>query len=134
MAARIDSSTSFWTSGIPLRRRGICGTCTRAGSLTYPFPTQSAMLFRRRVLPRSTDGFRTQAGSLFACPARVISSTSRWLMGLSYLRYALRISADPRRLLEQESERLHLSSQFRFLLEVFVPETANLATKKPLSA
>ena len=59
---------------------------------------------------------------------------ARWLMGLSYLRYALRISADPRRLLEQESERLHLSSQFWFLLEVFVPETANLSTKKPLAA
>jgi hypothetical protein len=59
---------------------------------------------------------------------------ARWLMGLSYLRYALRISADPHRLLEQESERLHLSSQFKFLLEGFVPETANLSTKKPLSA
>jgi hypothetical protein len=59
---------------------------------------------------------------------------ARWLMGLSYLRYALRISADPRRLLEQESERLHLSSQFWFLLEAFVPEAANLSTKKPLAA
>src|ERR1700730_18634627 len=34
-----------------------------------------------------------------------------WLMKLSYLRHALKISADPRRLLEQESERLQLSSQ-----------------------
>jgi hypothetical protein len=59
---------------------------------------------------------------------------ARWLMALSYLHYAMRISADPRWLLEQESERLHLSSQFRFLLEVFVPETANLSPKKPLSA
>src|SRR3982074_302648 len=47
-----------------------------------------------------------------------------WLMGLSYLRYALKISADPRRLLEQESERLQLSSRFKFLLERFVPKTA----------
>jgi hypothetical protein len=58
---------------------------------------------------------------------------ARWLMGLSYLRYALRISADPRRLSEQESETLHLSSQFKFLLEVFVPETANLSTEAAIS-
>jgi hypothetical protein len=57
-----------------------------------------------------------------------------WLMGLSYLRYALKISADPRRLLEQESERLQLSSQFKFLLERFVPKTANQSTSEPLSA
>jgi hypothetical protein len=31
-----------------------------------------------------------------------------WLMGSSYVRYALKISTDPDRLLEQETERLHL--------------------------
>ncbi len=57
-----------------------------------------------------------------------------WLMGLSYLSYALRISVDPHRLLEQETERLHLSPQFRSLLEPFVPRIANHAATEPLSA
>jgi hypothetical protein len=47
-----------------------------------------------------------------------------WLMRLSYLRYLLKSATDPRKLLEQESERLHLSPQFRSLLEPLVPKTA----------
>jgi Family of unknown function (DUF5519) len=57
-----------------------------------------------------------------------------WLMGLSYLRYALKISPDPHRLLEQETQRLHLSPQFRSLLEPFVPRIPNHAATEPLSA
>jgi len=53
-----------------------------------------------------------------------------WLMGLSYLRYALKVSADPRGLLEQETERLHLSPAFRSMLEAFVPKTAKGATER----
>jgi len=34
-----------------------------------------------------------------------------WLMRLSHLRYALKTAADPSKLLEQESEQLHLSPQ-----------------------
>jgi hypothetical protein len=44
-----------------------------------------------------------------------------WLFRLSYLRYALRAASDPQALLEQESERLHLSSELRFLLEQHIP-------------
>ena len=61
-------------------------------------------------------------------------SHALWLMRLSYLRYALKAASDPRRLFEQESEDLHLSPQFRSLLEPFVPKTANLAATEPLSA
>jgi len=50
-----------------------------------------------------------------------------WLMGLSYLRYALKTASDPRWMLEHESNILHLSPQFRSLLEKFVPRTGNLA-------
>jgi hypothetical protein len=46
-----------------------------------------------------------------------------WLMRLSYLRYALKTSADPRSLLELESTKLSLNSQFKPLLEAFVPTT-----------
>jgi hypothetical protein len=46
-----------------------------------------------------------------------------WLMRLSYLRYALKSARDPRGLLEQEGEELHLSPRFNSLLEPFVPKT-----------
>ena len=57
-----------------------------------------------------------------------------WLMRLSYLRYLLKSATDPRKLLEQESERLHLSPQFRSLLEPLVPKAANRFSTEPLPA
>jgi hypothetical protein len=60
-------------------------------------------------------------------------SHALWLMRLSYIRYALKTATDPRGLLEQESEQLHLSAQFRSLLEKFVPN-ANHSETEPLSA
>lgn len=50
-----------------------------------------------------------------------------WLMRLSYLRYALKTASDPRALFEQESDSLNLSSQFKSLLEPFVPRPAQQA-------
>ncbi len=44
-----------------------------------------------------------------------------WLARLSYLRYALKVSDDPRALFEQESEALQLSPRYSALLEGFVP-------------
>jgi hypothetical protein len=49
-----------------------------------------------------------------------------WLMRLSYLRYVLKTASDPRRCLDEHSEELQLSPQFRKLLEPFVP-TATVA-------
>ncbi|HEX9112626.1 MAG TPA: luciferase family protein [Terriglobales bacterium] len=57
-----------------------------------------------------------------------------WLMRLSYVRYALKTASDPRGLLEQESEELHLSPQLKSLLEPFVPKTANQVSSEPLPA
>ena len=51
---------------------------------------------------------------------------------LSYLRYALKMATDPQKLFEQESERLHLSPQFKSLFEQFVPVTARQALAEPL--
>src|SRR5437016_10651243 len=56
-----------------------------------------------------------------------------WLMRLSYIRYALKTATDPREMLEQESEELDLSPQFKSLLERFVPN-ANHSATEPLSA
>jgi hypothetical protein len=44
-----------------------------------------------------------------------------WLMRISYLRYALKTAPDAHELLERESRELHLSPQWRALLEPFVP-------------
>ena len=57
-----------------------------------------------------------------------------WLMRLSYLRYALKTANDPRKLFEQQTQELHLSPQFKSLLEPFVPKTAKQVSAEPLSA
>jgi hypothetical protein len=46
-----------------------------------------------------------------------------WFVRLAYLRNTLKTSSDPHKLLEQESEELHLSPRFKSLLEPFVPKT-----------
>jgi hypothetical protein len=55
-------------------------------------------------------------------------------MQLSYIRYALKTATDRRGLLEQETEELHLSPQFKSLLEKFVPATATRAATERLTA
>jgi Family of unknown function (DUF5519) len=57
-----------------------------------------------------------------------------WLMRLSYLRYSLKTASDPRGLLEKESAVLHLSPQFRSLLERFLHRAAYQTTIETLSA
>ena len=55
-----------------------------------------------------------------------------WLLRLSYLRYALKNASDPRQLLEQQSEQLHLSPGFRSLLEKFISAKVSPALAEPL--
>jgi hypothetical protein len=57
-----------------------------------------------------------------------------WLLRLSYLRYALKTASDPRGMLEQESEELRLSPQFKSLLEPFVPKTAKQVSAEAVPA
>jgi hypothetical protein len=47
-----------------------------------------------------------------------------WLMGLSYLRYALKGDRDSRTLFDQEREELRLCTWFATLLEQFIPPAA----------
>ena len=61
-------------------------------------------------------------------------SHALWLMRLSYVRYALKTANDPRGMLEQESEELNLSPEFKSLLERFVSKTANHPATERLSA
>src|ERR1700728_266044 len=57
-----------------------------------------------------------------------------WLTRLSYLRYALKTSADPQKLLAHESEQLRLSPAFKLLLEPFVPRTPKQVSAEPVPA
>jgi len=57
-----------------------------------------------------------------------------WLMRLSYLRYLLKSDPNPRRLFEQESERLNLNSQFKSLLEPFIPRQTNRNSSEAIVA
>jgi len=61
-------------------------------------------------------------------------SHALWLMRLSYLRYALKTATDPRELLEQEGEELHLSPHIKNLLAAFVPSIAKTVGPDALSA
>lgn len=47
---------------------------------------------------------------------------ARWLLRLSYLRYALKRSDDPAGLFERESEALHLNARFKDLFEIFLQQ------------
>ncbi len=57
-----------------------------------------------------------------------------WLMRLSYLRYALKTTADPHKTFEQESEELNLSYRYKSLLETFIPKPSQQAYVDPISA
>lgn len=46
-----------------------------------------------------------------------------WLMELSYLRYALKAAGNARAMLDRRAEELHLSPEFKSLLEPFVPKS-----------
>jgi len=59
---------------------------------------------------------------------------ARWLMRLSYLRYALKTSTDPQKQFEHESEQLRLSPRFKSLLEPFVPKTPKLVSAESVPA
>jgi hypothetical protein len=57
---------------------------------------------------------------------------ARWLMRLSYLRYALKSDLNPRKLLEEESVELRLSPRFTSLLTRFIPSGASSVSAEPL--
>jgi hypothetical protein len=49
-----------------------------------------------------------------------------WLLQLSYLRYTLKTATAPYELFDQQSNELHLTPQFRSLLEPFLPVKAHV--------
>jgi hypothetical protein len=87
--------------------------------IPFPRPIRDALLVEgwaqeHHWLPNSGWAtFRVRAESDLA--------HARWLLRLSYLRYALKRNANPAVLLERETEALRLNSRFKSLFEVFVP-------------
>jgi hypothetical protein len=61
-------------------------------------------------------------------------SHALWLMRLSYLRYALKTSADAQKLFERETEQLRFSPAFKLLLKPFVPKTPEQVSTEPIPA
>lgn len=56
-----------------------------------------------------------------------------WLMRLSYLRYAMKTATDSREMLDQQSQELHLSPQFKSLLERLLPAKAAVVSTQLLT-
>ena len=57
-----------------------------------------------------------------------------WLLRLSYLRYELKSSAEPQRLLERESEALHLDPQLKSVVEQLIRRAAGPSSKEEAAA
>jgi hypothetical protein len=72
--------------------------------------------------PRNITGFRHSGWITFRMRSEKGLRHALWLMRLAYLRYTLKTSSDPQKLLKQESEELHLSPRFKSLFEPFVPK------------
>ena len=54
-------------------------------------------------------------------------------MRLSYLRYAMKATPDPRELFDRQSQELDLSPHFRSLLEPLLPIRATHSLTEPLA-
>ncbi|HUN87208.1 MAG TPA: luciferase family protein [Terriglobales bacterium] len=94
------------------------------GVLDIPFPrsVRNELLSQRLAEPHHwlpTSGWIT-----FHIQSDDDLRQALWLLRLSYLRYSLKVSPDPRATFEDESERLQLAAQFRQLFEKFIPAPA----------
>jgi hypothetical protein len=103
------------------------------GTVDIPFPRSVRDALLKDGLPEEHHWVPNSGWITFHVRSEEDLKHALWLMRLSYLRYALKVATDPRQLLEQ-SEHLHLSPQFKCLLEPFVPITANQVAAEPLSA
>ena len=103
------------------------------GTVDIPFPRSVRDALLARGLAEEHRWVPNSGWITFRMRREEDLSHALWLMRLSYLRYALKLSTDPQKLLEKESEELRLSAQFKLLLEPFVPKAANHISAAPLS-
>ena len=103
------------------------------GTVDIPFPRSVRDALLARGLAEEHRWVPNSGWITFRMRREEDLSHALWLMRLSYLRYALKRSADPQKLIEQESEELRLSAEFKSLLEPLVPKTATHISAVPLS-
>jgi hypothetical protein len=107
---------------------------THAGGIVdLPFPRSVRDALLAEGLAEEHRWVPNSGWTTFQIRSEEDLSHALWLMRLSYLRYALKTATDPQKLLDLESEQLHLSSPLKALLEPFVPRTANGISAEPLS-
>jgi len=104
------------------------------GVVDIPFPRSTRDALLAKSLAEEHHWVPNSGWITFRVRSEDDLKHSVWLTRLSYVRYALKTANDPRWLLEQEGEELHLSVNFRSLLEPFVPNHANHSPAEPLSA
>jgi hypothetical protein len=102
-------------------RKAEIGHVHRDGTVDIPFPRpvrdaliKEGQAVEHRWVPDS--GWTT-----FKIRDEADIAHAKDLMRLSYLRYAVKTSSDPRHFLKQESETLHLGPRYISLLETFAP-------------
>jgi luciferase-like monooxygenase len=103
------------------------------GTVDIPFPRSVRDALLARGLAEEHRWVPNSGWITFRMRREEDLSHALWLMRLSYLRYALKRCPDPQKLLEQESEELRLSAQFKSLLEPFAPKAANHISAAALS-
>jgi hypothetical protein len=104
------------------------------GILDIPFPRSLRDALLAKGLAEEHHWVPNSGWITFRMRSEEDLSHALWLMRLSYVRYAIKTESDPRELLEQESEELHLSPDFKSLLEPFVPRTAGRDLRETLMA
>jgi hypothetical protein len=114
MAACIRSCAPFWRTRIPLRP-GRNWTRTYWRDLDIPFPRSVRHLLLAEGLAEEHHWVQNSGWITFQMRSESEEALghARWLMRLSYLRYALKTASEPRKLFEGESEQLRLSPEFQ---------------------
>jgi hypothetical protein len=95
-----------------------------SGAVDIPFPRSVRDALLADGLAEEHHWVPNSGWATFRMRKEEDLSHALWLMRLSYLRYALKTSTDPQKLLEQESQELRLSPRFKSLLGPFMPKTA----------
>ena len=103
--------------------RGEIGHIHAGGALDIPFPKRihdallvEGLVEQHRWVPNS--GWVT-----FQLRSEEDLQHALWLMRLSFLRYKLRVAAQPQSLLQTESQQLHLTPKLKSLIIQMLPVT-----------
>lgn len=91
------------------------------GALDIPFPRAIRDALLKQSLAEEHKFVPDSGWTTFHIRGTNDIPHARWLMRISWLRYALKAASEPQELLRTESQQLNLSAQFVSLLQPFVP-------------